>query len=283
MAMRRMRRRSVRSRPYRSTLRSRTPYGRKRTFARRSVKDRFQATSDINRGGWNFRKKPKFNARRWKKQLWDASSAAQKYRSNNSVTFAVIDSNSAAVVAQKRVYFTARTRDAAGARFYQTAGGLVDIDGVSVTTTFGGGDLFIRGGQNTIQFANAAASPSAIKVETWLVRTTDNGGPPANPFDASLTWDPSLPDAALAPGDPNADVWKFYKFWGMSSTMLKPGEVFERTVPIRPQKIDQDQHINNRNRDFWCYTIQSMSAAGVNPLIITSAWNLSFTGDRTTV
>jgi len=279
--MRRMSRRSRRSRPFRRTTLRRRPFG-KRT-AVRSLKDRFQATSDINRGGWNFRKKPRFSASRWKKQLWDASSAAQKYRSNNALLLAAVNSNSAGVVPFKRVHFVARTTDAAAARFYQTAGGLIDTDGVSATTTFGGGDLFIRGGQNTVQFTNPVASGVTFKIETWMVRTTDNGTPPANPFDAVLTWDPSLPDAALAAGDPNADVWKFYKFWGMQSTMLKAGESFERTVPIKSQKIDQDQHINNRNRDFWCYTIQNMTTSAVLPCLIVTGWNLTFTGDRTSV
>jgi len=282
MAMRKMSRRSRRSRPYRRTTLRRRPYG-KRTAARAGLQDRYQATSDINRGGWNFKKKPRFNARKWKKQLWDASSAVQKYRSNNALLLAAVNSNSAGVTPFKRVHFVARVTDAGAARFYQVAGGLIDLDGVSATTSFGGGDLFIRGGQTSLQFTNPAASGVAFKVETWLVRTTDNGNPVANPFDVSLTWDPSLPDPSLVSGDPNNDVWKFYKFWGMQSTMLKPGESFERTVPIRSQKIDQDQHIFNRNRDFWCYTIQNMTTAAVLPLLIISSWNLSFTGDRVTV
>lgn len=272
MAMRRMRRFRRRSRPFRrTTLRRR--YGRKRP---RSLRDRFQATSDINRGGWNFKRK-RFNPKAYRKALWRSSEAGQKYRTANAV---------ASILAtplnrfNMNAYWIARIQDSGGgSRFWQDAGGLYVGNEVPVTTDFGGSDLFIRGGVTRILFSNPIGG-FPVRVCTWLAKTTQNGTPPANPFGVPQGWDPSLPDEALLPTDPNRDVYKFYTFWGAQDTILKPGEVFERSVPIKAQKVDQDQWINTRGRDFWIVAVQNVATNNTLSVDCTTSWNASFTGDR---
>lgn len=249
----------------------------KRYGRRRVLRDTFQATSDINRGGFNFKRK-RFSPRKWARDNWKASESAQKFRSHNAIPslFAT-----PAPYQQCAVYFAARVPDSGGGnRFWQVAGGLVTNNDVPATTDYGGGDLFIRGGVSRIQVSNSVANDNPVKVVTWLARTTVNGNIPTNPFTVSHGWDPSLPDPALLATDPNRDVYKLYKFWGCQETMLKPGESFERAVKIRSQKIDQDQWIGLRGRDFWIILVQSTTGATADQVQVSFAWNLSFTADR---
>lgn len=274
MAYRRMyRRTSVRRR---RPVRSRRRYGMKRFGRRRVRRDYFQATSDINRGGFNFLRKKRLPYKVWAKRMFKSSDVQQKYRSNNSIP----GSASAAVTPQQQnIYISAIVPDSGGGnRFWQVAGGLVTNNDTPTTTDFGGGDLFIRGGVCRICFNNNGNEN--VKVTTWRLKTTVNGGLPTTPFVTSQGWDPSLPDPALLSTDPNRDVYKLYKFWGAREVMLKPGESFERAEKIRAQKVDQDQWINLRSRDFWCIAVENIENITATTLNIVQSWNLSFTGDR---
>ncbi|AXH77841.1 MAG: putative capsid protein [Himalivirus chandais] len=273
MAMRARRRFARRSRPFR---RSRV---RRRVIRRkpRTVRDRYQATSDINRGGWNFRRK-RFNPRAARRANWRASEAAQKYRSNNAED---LDIPTAAFTQQQSVNFIAFPYDQSGGqRFWQVAGGLITNNDTPATTDFGGGDLFIRGGSTRFQITNSAVNTGAVRVTTWLAKTTVNGGIPISGFIASQGWDPSLPDPALAATDPNRDVYKLYKFWGCQESMLKPGESMERIAPIPSMKVDQDQWINNRGRPFLIVALQRLGIDGAILCDVNLSFNLSFTADR---
>ncbi|UBJ25904.1 capsid protein [Red panda feces-associated circular DNA virus 14] len=275
MAMRRPRRVLRRSR--RRPLRRSRPTLR-RTFRKRTVRDRFQATSDINRGGWNFVKKPRLSYSQYRRKLWDSSNSEHKYRSNNCLPFTLVTGS---FPQQMTVYWAARTFDSGGGnRFWQPAGGLVTGNEVPTTTDFGGGDIFVRGGVHRIAFSALSSNTHPTRVITWLCRTTSNGNIPSNPFVVSQGWDPSLPDPALAATSPDRDVYRFYKFWGCQETMLKPGESFERSVPHKCQKIDQDQHINLRERDFWIIAVQNPATTAGNTVAAMISWNLSFTADR---
>lgn len=270
-------RRVMRYRRPRRIVRRRRFVKRRPFQRRRLVRDTFQATSDINRGGWNFKRR-RFNPTKWKRDMWKSSNAAQKYRSQNALPFTV---STPTAYQQCNVIFVARIPDAGGgSRFWQVAGGLVTNNDTPATTDFGGGDFFLRGGLSRLQITNPSTVDNPVRVSTWLCRTTVNGGIPVNPFTVSHGWDPSLPDPALLATNPDRDVYKFYKFWGCQDVLLKPGETFERVTPIKAQKVDQDQWIGLRNRDFWIILVQSTSGVTSDQLQISAAWNTSFTGDR---
>ncbi|AXH76967.1 MAG: coat protein [Himalivirus halles] len=276
MAMRRRRSRFVRrrSRPFRrATLRRRTGFKRPR-----SARDSVAATSDINRGRWGFKRK-RLNPRVYRQRLWASSEAGQKYRSNNSIPGLPITANAPQ---NARVAFNAVIPDAGGGnRFWQPAGGLVGSNEVPVGTDFGGSDLFIRGGVARIEFSNPAVNTQPVQVNLWRLKTTVNGGPPPTiGFVVSNSWDPSLPDPLISLTSPDRDTYKFYKFWGHRDFILKPGEVMEFTERIKSMKIDQDQWINNRNRDFWLYSLRNVNNIDPMAVSVISSWNLSFTGDR---
>lgn len=273
MAMRRMRRFRRRSRPFRrSTLRRSRFSGRKR-----SRFDGFAASTDVNTARINFKRK-RFNPKRYRRQLWRASESAQKFRSNNIGTTLLAN---AASPQQGQVYWLACVPDAGGgARFWQVAGGLITNNDTPATTDFGGGDLFIRGGVCTLTISTALANTQAVKVIVWRARTTVNGNIPSNPYTVSQGWDPSLPDPALLATDPNRDVYKLYKAFGMMEVMLTPGQMFSRSFKLRSQKIDQDQWIGLRSRDFWIIYVQNPISVSAQALNAVASWNLAFTADR---
>lgn len=251
--------------------RKRRVFGKKyRTF------DHFAATSNINRGGIRFGKKPKFNAKQWRKRMWRASETQQKYRSNNAINASLI---SAAAANQMNIHIFALVQDSGGGnRFWQPAGGLVTGNEVPATIDFGGSDLFVRGGSNRITFTNN--NTSVMRIITWRGHIGKNGIVPTNPFVVSQGWDPSLPNPALLATDPERDAWKNYKFWGAQEVMLKPQESFERCERVPAQKIDQDQWVNNRSRNFWFVAVQNITANVAINAIVNTSWNLAFTGDR---
>lgn len=258
--------------------RRRTGGRRRRVFGRKfKTFDKFTASSSVNRGGIRYGKKPRFNPRKWRLNMWKASETQQKYRSNNAITAAL---TSAATQQQGNVHVFAMVQDAGGgSRFWQPAGGLVTGNEVPATVDFGGSDLFVRGGSNRILFTNNNATLT-LRVITWRGHISKNGAVPVNPFVASQGWDPSLPNPALLATDPERDVWKNYKFWGAQDVILKPNESFERSERIPTHKIDQDQWVNNRSRNFWFVFIQNTNTAVAAPLQVTTSWNLAFTGDR---
>ena len=202
MAMRRMSRFRRRSRPFRRTTLRRPSRLRAPQTGRSGQKDSYlTATGGSSAGGWNYKRK-RFNKKRWVRQLRTASDALQKHRSNNALPFIL---PSAIVSQQMRVNFYAGITEPAATGFWQTAGGLVVLDGDTAATDFGGGDLYIRGGKCTITITNLSANGSIIKLRTWKIRTTGNGAVLASNFVVSQDWDPSLPDPLVPntriPGD----------------------------------------------------------------------------------
>lgn len=248
-----------------------------RNISRRRPVDKFSSSILVNQGGVNYKRKRKVPYSVYRRRLFNASTAAQKYRTNN--TGNVVSLATTADNTQFNVFFQALVLDAgSGLRFWQPAGGLVTGNETPSTTDFGGSDLFLRGGTCRLNLSNTGVN--STRVVTWRGRTTINGGVPANPFSTPQGWDPSLPNPALLATDPERDVWKNFRFWGAREVILKPGESFERVEVVRAQKIDQDQWINNRNRDIWIIAVQNQSTDAVNIITETSSYNLAFTGDR---
>ena len=271
MAMRRMRRSSRRSRPFRRSVVRKSGF-RKRKFVTGAPgrHDPSISSSLLNPGAWDYKRK-RFNPRAQRRKLVAASNASSKHRSVQSVTGTAV---SAIALGTQNVFFRAAIEDAgAGFRFWETLGGLVTQDGDSVTTAFGGGDLFIRGGKVIHSFYNNGTV--SVKLRTWEARTTKNGGIPSNPAGAVTGWDPSYPLGA------SEDASRLYRFFKEITVILKPGESWERTTFVRAQKVDQTLWIANQDRDFFIYSLENLQSIVATSLQVVSAYNLTFTGDRT--
>jgi len=280
MAMRRMSRRSRfsrRSRPIRRTTLRRRFTKSVNNIGRAGNKDRYlTSTSGSSAGGWNYKRK-RLNKRAWVRRMQAASNAEQKHRSNNALPFTF---PSALVRQQQRVFFVPIITDINASPFWTAAGGLVNNDGDTVATDFGSGDLYLRGGKGTISFTNTLATninngPS-LKVRTWRARTTAFGIPLSTPFVVSQDWDPTLPDPALG----NQDTWRLYTILDNVDVILKSGETYERSAPLRQMKIDQSAHLSNQSREFWIIAVGNMSTNVQADLQVVTSHNLSFTGDR---
>lgn len=251
--------------PARRMARRALPYSNKRVF-----------TSSVNQdvGTLNYRRKP-LNKALWKKRLWNASNASVKYRSNNSFLFTLASATAQQLV---EVHALLALNDSSTPnRFWETAGGLLDTSGASVTTDFGNGDIFIRGGTYTITFTNTTGV--VFNINIWDARSKENGSLITTPFSASRGWDPSLQDVALV-GD--QDITRFYNFWNQRSVLLNPDESVQFTRKIMPCKIQESNWINFRMRDLWLMSIGNLTTAAAANVSVTTAFNLSFTADRIT-
>jgi hypothetical protein len=207
-----------------------------------------------------------------------SSDALYKHRSNNAIPEILA---TPAVVQQGNVYFLPCIADLAvpGSQFWTTGGGLVIKDFDDGFTSFGGGNLFVRGGKASLTMTNLAANTAPVKVTSWRARTTINGNVLASPFVASQSWDPSLPDPAGAAV--NADTYKFYKFWDSKEIILKPGETFERTTFIKAQKVEQTNFSSFISRDIWIIMLQNPMTNAAQNIETVHSHNISFTADRT--
>jgi hypothetical protein len=244
---------------------------RRRPFKSTNKQDKFASSSLINAGGWNYKRK-KFNPRAARRKLISASDAQQKHRSMFSVTGTAV---TGVALGTQNVYFRAAIEDAGGGlRFWQTGGGLVVKDGDSPTTSFGGGDLFIRGGLVSHSFHNNGVVD--VKLRTWRARTTKNSSVPPNPAATSSAWDPSIPLTGATIEDPINQ----FKFWDEVSVFLKPGEVWERKWFQRAEKIDQTTWIANADREQIIYSLENMTSIVASTIQVVASYNLSFTGDR---
>lgn len=260
----------------RFSTRRRRPFSRKRVFRKKRFASGSGGRHDVtlgsslmNQSAWDYKRKP-FNKRKFVRRLKAASDAATHHRSIASVTGVA---TTAIVLGQQNVFFRALVEDAGGGlRFWQTAGGLVTADGDTATTSFGGGDLFLRGGLCKHSFHNNGVVD--VKLRTWVGRTTLNGQFPAAAFSVSNAWDPSVTPVGF--NDPR-DKYSFRK---EMTVILKPGEAWERADFVGAQKIDQDQWINNLNRDIFIYSLENMTSVVASTLQVVANYNLSFTGDR---
>lgn len=273
MAMRRMRR-SRRAPVRRNRFRSRKGFGRRRIIGRTAFgrgKDGIMSTTLMNTGAWNYKRK-RFNPRLARRRMIAASDASSKSRTYATITGTA---STGVAVGSQNVYFRALVEDAAGGlRFWQAGGGLVFQDGGSATTDFGGNDLFVRGGRVSHSFHNNSVVD--IKLRTWVAKTSRNGSIPTNPVAVPSAWDPSLPTTSLV-----EDIYRLYSFRDELSVIIKPGEAWERTSFVAPQKVDQSLWIANQNRDFFIYSLENMTSAVAATLQVVANYNLTFTGDKT--
>lgn len=280
MAMRRMshrRRLSRRSRPLRRTTLRRRSRG-VNNIGRSGNKDQYlTSTAGSSAGGWNYKRK-RLNKRAWVRRMQAASNAGQKHRSNNALQFTF---NTALVRQQQRVFFVPCITDTVANPFWTTLGGLVVNDGDSATTSFGDGDLYLRGGKSTLTLTNTLTANinngDSVKVRTWRCRTTTFGVPLATPFIVSQDWDPTLPDPALG----NTDTWRLYKILDNVDVILKANETYERSTVLRSMKVDQSAHLANQSREFWIVSVGNISNNVATNIQAITSHNLSFTGDRT--
>lgn len=254
MAMRRMRR-----------YKKRTPYKRaSRKYVRNKrgpAPNRLNYTSTLGEGATtlagSFRNKRR-NYKTWIRQQIRSGDSSTHYRSILSI---------ASLVTSGSLGSSVNFRFFHNGNFWQTAGGLLNLD--VVNPNFTNGDLMIRGGLCKLLITNPSATQT-VEVTSWILQTTMLG-PALTQINVDPAWDPSC----------TGDFQQLYKFREPITTTLAPLESCTRHSYLRPQKIDQDMFQNNRNRQAWCFKWVNLTSSAVTSVAVDSRHNMSFTGDIT--
>jgi len=216
-------------------------------------------------------KHKRFNRKAFIRRQKIASDASQHYRSVLTTLASPLVPGGAFSASVNAYPFTADS-------FWTTPGGLQVLDSTSVGgPTFGGTDLFLRGGQSRIGITNVGITPnttpvSAIRVTIW--RAISKAANP--PIPANLTvdelWDPSI----------LADFQNNYIFTKPTQFIIQPNETIERTEYIKGRKIDQTLYnTDSMRRELWFVKVaQAVSTPLAVNTQITVGHNLAFSGDN---
>lgn len=255
MAFRRSRFR--RRRPSRFMRRGR--FSRNKRSSGGNLRRTTQLTTQLGNVGFNRYRGRKLPHRRYISSLFNASRHQEHFRS----AITVINTETTGAASGTFLGYLFFINDA----FWTAGGGLVSAD--VNTPTFGGGDLFIRGGLSTLCITNT--SDTIMEVTIWSATTTHEGFSVTDDTTIDRAYDPSI----------LSDFQTIYRFGGNTSTLLKPGESTKRLGRIRQDKIDQTLYTLGKRRSLWIYKIVVLGAETAKTASVEQRHNLSFTGDMT--
>lgn len=252
--------------------RSNRPF-KKRRFnrrRRRSSKKSINFTSQSGFGsGLGFSRR-RTGIKKFKRLLWDSSTAQTHYRSNFAFTTPV---NTTAVVSSMSVTVIA-SRRFNNQNFWTTAGGAINPDGGTIPTFVTNGDFTIRGGMYGIRFCNAPdltdTDKDAIQIICYLVRTTKNWNSSSMPSSVPIGWDPSL----VQDFQTNIGKVVYKKEFLLEDTNVS---VIEKRMPL--SKIDITEYSNSQSEYVWVILAGISSGITAKGVTIVTYYNMSFVGD----
>lgn len=259
---------------------SRTFRPRKRR--RRSWKRRGGGNTVTSSGQWGkpyafgFKRK-RMSARRWRNIIFRDTEAKTHYRSVKSFSETVTTPVSNDL---SGTYFRFALIPDNVNPFWTAAGGLQDKDFGEAGPLFRD-DKILRGGYCRLTLSNRSDT-EALLVQVWLVWAVPNVeqtrlGTITSVLNAR-EWEPTL----------FPDFQRIGKVLYSRQCILKPGDnPFEITHRLKPQKIDDDVHLNGRgSQPIWMYKLVKMTDTDAAPssqtVRATYGFNLSFSADAAT-
>lgn len=227
---------------------------RRRGFARRRTGGRSSYATSSKGNAYSINFKGRTSYKKYKNLLWDASTLLNHYRSYYGATVTNTTAASSITMVTAGVAFLANT-------FWQSAGGA--ITSLSIATN---SDVYIRGGISKITFNNEDTTNVAITL--WRLRTSIKGTTPSTGT-VTIGWDPTL----------QADFQQDYKVLSKKDFVLATNEVAVFNQRIRSQKMDPDMFNAGYQRDFWFWSVQSLTSGVAAVIQVTSFHNCSYTVD----
>lgn len=240
----------------------RTPsYRKKSRFAKRRRSSRpmrssrsvYASSSKGNASALGFKRGTSY--RRYKNLLWDASTLHTHYRSFLGIHVPITTPANSTTMVTTVGGLTATA-------FWTTAGGAI-----TDFTPASNADIYIRGGVSTITFNNDATNN--VRITLWVFRTTIKGSI-ASSGTVPVGWDPSL----------EADSQTNFKVIFRKDFQLSTDQAFTFSRRIRQQKIDTSMWTSAYNRDYYMFSIQSLSASSAATVDVTTSHNMSYTIDN---
>ncbi|AXL65934.1 putative capsid protein [Giant house spider associated circular virus 2] len=239
---------------------------RKRRGSRKSV----NFTSQSGRGtGLGFSRK-RTSLRKFKRLLWDSSTAQTHYRSNFAFTTAI---NTTAVASTMSVTVIA-SRRFNNQNFWTTAGGAINPDGGTIPTFVTNGDFTIRGGMYGLRLCNAPdaadTDKDAIQCIVYLVKSTKNWNSTNLPASVPVGFDPSL----VQDFQTNIGKIVYKKEFLLEDTNVA---VIEKRMGL--SKIDISEYQNSQSEFVWIILTGIVSGTTIKGVTVVPYYNLSFVGD----
>lgn len=237
---------------------------------RRSSKKSINFTSQSGKGsGLGFSRK-RTSRRKFRRLLWDASTAQTHYRSNFAFTTAINTTNVASTM-QVTVIASRRFNNQ---NFWTTAGGAINPDGGTIPTFVTNGDFTVRGGMYGLRLCNAPdvldSDKDAIQVIVYLVRSTKNWNSTNLPTSVPVGFDPSLVQ------DFQTNIGKVvYK----KEFLLEDQNVAVIEKRMGLSKIDISEYQNSQSEFIWIILAGISSGTTVKSVNCVSYYNMSFVGD----
>lgn len=237
---------------------------KRRRIIRRSRKKSSTQTTQSGFGiGLRFRSR-KWSKGRWNRTLWNSTQQKTHYRSVGAVSGVVATpvSNTQATVV------TSQALDNGTASFWQTGGGVIEVNDGAGIPTFED-DIIIRGGMMGLSFYNDSTT-DPVEVKAWLVKNSPRPTASNVPGTVAVGWDPST-------------VPEFSKDVGRiiysTKFLLEPNatSTIERRIGI--QKIDQEAWASDAQRFLWLIYARDFDAVTQNNVRIVAYFNLSFSAD----
>jgi len=239
---------------------------RKSSYKRRANRPRkaVDFTSLNTRGtAVGFRTK-KTSRRTFLKHLWDSTLFTTHWRSvfTAAVTRSTPASNIVGTLTGTNLY-----KPAAGP-FFSAAGGALPVD-ISLAIPQFNGNVVLRGGIYEYSILNN--STTDMKIKLFMLTTTNSPDfsfePASNPF---TQWDPSsTPDFTDQIG----------KVWATREVLLEGGNVYTYRGRFKMQKIDVATYILQGKAPLIYSLVNNVGTTVASQYVITTAYNVSFSGD----
>lgn len=202
--------------------------------------------------------------------LWDSSTAATHYRSNQSALSNISTPTSASIMSTTIV----ASRRLGGNNFWTALGGAINPDGGTIPTFTTNSDFTVRGGMFGIRITNTPDAldldKDALNVVVFLVKTTKNWNATNVPATVNVGWEPTLVQ------DFQTNIGKTIL---RRSFLLAEGESMTIEERMSLQKIDQSEYTNSQSELVWIVLAGNTTASSAKSLVMTSYFNLSFVGD----
>jgi len=239
----------------------RKTFGRRRRYSKRSN----TITSKSSYGTSFGYKGKKVSRSRYRRTLWNATTAKTKYRS----IVARLTTSTAPIggVTQVNSVFNA-LQNAAGDMFWTSVGGALNTED-SIVPLFEPDSIVIRGGMLTMKCNNDSAVADPVVVRVWLYRNHSDfsGGNWAGTFPAGF--DPTM---SLEPSKNLGKLCVFKEFILENSNM---GEVSYRLPMMEINSINFQAGLQGY---FWLTSVHAPAGLASN-VQLNNGFNLSFVGD----
>lgn len=253
---------------------------KKRRFAqkRRRFTKRTGGRRTLDYTGWNLKghavgfRGRKTSRAAFKRHIWNSTMFKDHYRS--ILTLASGFSTPANTTESRVLFFNMYESSGTGASpFWTTTGGAQPIDIGEGVPIFDG--VVLRGGKFEMTLANQSAND--IKVKIYRITTGNNPdftnapGPLTN---VDQAWDPSVvPDFYNQIGKP----------FMSREVLIEGGNAYTFVTRFKSQKIDENAYELQARSPYLIVQIGNVGTSVANAFEIKRSYNVSFSGDATTV